>query len=133
MIFHILEPYLWMPVNKKNPVVKLHFYCNNSKFQEVDIQLGGTDGDFYTTMDVSKYLGQDIEIRGEIPEDMFYNIFCCKEEVQNIYPFRPKIHFAPEIGLMIRMVLFMQTVFIISIISGIPMALFGEICTGDTL
>ncbi len=98
MIFHILEPYLWMPVNKKNPVVKLHFYCNNSKFQEVDIQLGGTDGDFYTTMDVSKYLGQDIEIKGEIPEDMFYNIFCCKEEVQNIYPFRPKIHFAPEIG-----------------------------------
>lgn len=98
MIFHISQPYLWLSVNKKNPEVKLHFYCNNTKFQEVDIQLGGTDGDFYTLMDVSSYLGQDIEIKGDIPEEMFYNIFCCKEKVQNIYPFRPQIHFAPEIG-----------------------------------
>ncbi len=57
MIFHISQPYLWLSVNKKNPEVKLHFYCNNTKFQEVDIQLGGTDGDFYTLMDVSSYLG----------------------------------------------------------------------------
>ena len=45
MIFHISEPYLWMGVNKKNPEVKLHFYLKDTKFQEVDIQLGGTDGD----------------------------------------------------------------------------------------
>ena len=75
MIFHISQPYLLLSVNKKNPEVKLHFYCNNTKFQEVDIQLGGTDGDFYTLMDVSSYLGQDIEIKGDIPEEMFYNIF----------------------------------------------------------
>ncbi len=98
MILHISEPYLWLPVNKKNSEVKLHFYCNNTKFQEVDIQLGGTDGDFYTSMDVSRYLGQDVEIKGDIPQDMFYHIFCYKEEVQNVYPFRPQIHFVPQIG-----------------------------------
>ena len=63
MILHIAEPYLWLPVNKKNPEVKLHFYFNGNKFQEVDIQLGGTDGDFYTSMDVSEYLNQNIEIK----------------------------------------------------------------------
>ena len=75
MILHIAEPYLWLPVNKKNPEVKLHFYFNGNKFQEVDIQLGGTDGDFYTSMDVSEYLNQNIEIKGDISQDMFYNIF----------------------------------------------------------
>lgn len=98
MILHITEPYLWMPVNKKNPEVKLHFYCGHTKFQEIDIQLGGTDGDFYTAMDVSTYLDRDIEIRSEIPEDLLSNIFCYKEKVQNVYPFRPQIHFAPEFG-----------------------------------
>lgn len=98
MRIHISEPYLWLPVDKRNPEIKLHFYCKDEKFQEVDIQLGGTDGDFYTAMDVSRYLGQDIEIKGDIPEDRFYNIFCYKEGVQNVYPFRPQVHFAPEIG-----------------------------------
>lgn len=98
MVLHISEPYLWMSVDKKKPKVKLHFYCNQTKFQEADIQLGGTDGDFYTSMDVSKYLGQDIEIRGEVAEDILSNIFCSNEKVRNEYPFRPQIHFAPEIG-----------------------------------
>lgn len=77
---------------------KASFYCGHTKFQEVDIQLGGTDGDFYTAMDVSKYLGRDIEIRSEISMDLLSNIFCYKEKVQNVYPFRPQIHFSPEFG-----------------------------------
>ena len=91
MILHITEPYLWLPVNKKNPEVKLHFYCGQTKFQEIDIQLGGTDGDFYTSMDVSRYLGRDIEIRAgeKIPEESLYSIFCHSERTQNVYPFRP--------------------------------------------
>lgn len=100
MILNISAPYLWMPVDKKNPKVKLHFYCNHTKFQEVDIQLGGTDGGFYASMDVRKYLGQDIEIKGDIPQEMFHNMFCREEDVRNIYPFRSQIHFAPPIGWM---------------------------------
>ena len=98
MKIYLKNPYLWMPVDKKDPEVKLHFYCGEIKFQEVDIQLGGTDGDFYTAMDVSRYQGSEIEIRGNVPEEKLYNIFCYKEEVQNVYPFRPQIHFAPRIG-----------------------------------
>lgn len=98
MLLHISEPYLWLPVNKKNPEVKLHFYCNGTKFQEIDIQLGAYDNDFYTSMDVTRYLGQDIEIKGDIPDDMFHGIFCRKDEVENVYPFRPQIHFAPKNG-----------------------------------
>lgn len=100
MILHISAPYLWMPVDKKNPEVKLHFYCNHMKFQEVDMQLGGADAGFYVSMDVGKYLGQDIEIKGDIPQEMFHNMFCREEDVRNIYPFRPQIHFAPPIGWM---------------------------------
>lgn len=98
MILHITEPYLWMPVDKKKPEVKLHFYAEHKKFQEIDIQLGGTDGDFYVAMDVSGYLSRDIEVKGDISEEMFGNLFCCKEDVQHVYPFRPQIHFAPEVG-----------------------------------
>lgn len=98
MLLHISDPYLWLPTDRKNPPVKLHFYCGGTKFQEIDIQLGRTDCDFYTSMDVSRYLGQDIEIKGDIPEDMLCHIFCCKEKPQNVYPFRPQIHFTPEVG-----------------------------------
>ncbi len=49
-------------------------------------------------MDVGRYLGQEIEICGEVEEDMLYGIFCYREKVQNVYPFRPKLHFSPEIG-----------------------------------
>ena len=98
MMIHVTEPYLWLPVDKKKSQVKLHFYCSGIKFQEIDIQLGGTDCDFYATMDVSRYLNREIEIKGEIPEDMLYHIFCCGEKAQHIYPFRPKMHFTPEVG-----------------------------------
>lgn len=104
MLLHISEPYLWLPVEKENPEVKLHLYLhqnncpNREKIQEIDIHLGGKDKDFYTSMDVSRYLGQEIEICGEVEEDMLYGIFCYREKVQNVYPFRPKLHFSPEIG-----------------------------------
>lgn len=108
MILHISESFLWLPVNKRNPEVKLHFYNNHLKFQEVDIQLGSTEYDFYTSMDVSRYLDQDIEIKieiktettitGDTPKNILSGIFCNHEKAQNKYPFRPQIHFAPEVG-----------------------------------
>lgn len=104
MLLHISEPYLWFPVTKENPEVKLHLYLHQEncphqeKIQEIDIHLGGNDKDFYTSMDVSAYLGRDIEIQGEVEEDMLYGIFCHESKVQNVYPFRPKLHFSPEIG-----------------------------------
>ena len=104
MLLHISEPYLWLPVEKENPEVKLHLYLyqnncpNREKIQEIDIHLGGKEKNFYTFMDVGRYLGQEIEICGAVEEDMLYGIFCYREKVQNVYPFRPKLHFSPEIG-----------------------------------
>lgn len=98
MILHITKPYLWFPVEKDAPEVKLNFYLNHEKIQEIDIHLGGSEKDFYTCMDVNRYMEQDIEIQSDVDEDMLYGIFCCESKVQNIYPFRPHLHFSPEIG-----------------------------------
>lgn len=54
MLLHISEPYLWLPVEKENPEVKLHLYLhqnncpNREKIQEIDIHLGGKEKNFYT-------------------------------------------------------------------------------------
>lgn len=98
MKLRITNPWLWLPVEKEKPEVKLHFYVQGEKIQEIDLHLGGTDGDFYTSMDVGRYLGQEMEIRGEIAEDTLYAIFCYRDPVQNVYPFRPQLHFSPSIG-----------------------------------
>ncbi len=98
MLLFISRPYLWLPIDKEKPEVKLHFYKNSEKFQEIDIHLGGTDGDFYVSMDVSKYLGQDIEIKSECSKELLEGIFCYGEKAQNVYPFRPKLHFSPPVG-----------------------------------
>ena len=45
MLLHITEPYLWFPVGKGEPEVKLHLYLDGEKFQEIDIRLGGADKD----------------------------------------------------------------------------------------
>jgi len=96
----ITQPYLWLPVDKKTPEVKLHFTVNGEKFQEVDIQLGEAGAGLYVSMDVSNYLGQEIEIKSDVEEEKLFHIFCCKESVQHVYPFRPRIHFVPEYGWM---------------------------------
>lgn len=100
MVLYISAPYLWLPVSKNSPIVKLHFYNNGEKFQEIDIALGGANKDFDTNMDVSAYVGQEIEfvIEGSVAEEALRHITCHSERVSNAYPFRPKLHFAPEIG-----------------------------------
>ena len=54
MLIQVTEPYLWLPVDREQKERKLHFYQEGEKFQEVDIQLGGTDADFYSAMDVRR-------------------------------------------------------------------------------
>jgi len=95
MIVHITKPYLWFPVDMGNPEVKLHFYVNGLKFQEADVQLG--EADMYFSMDVSKYLGQEIEIRSDA-EEKLQGIFCKDEKVPCDYAFRPQLHFTTERG-----------------------------------
>ncbi len=98
MLLHITEPYLWFPVGKGEPEVKLHLYLDGEKFQEIDIRLGGADKDLYTAMYVGAYLGKDVEIRGDVREELLEGIVCHKDRVQDAYPFRPQLHFSPKIG-----------------------------------
>ena len=95
MKLHITEPYLWFPVNTKNPEVKLHFYMNGEKFQEADVQLG--EGGTYFSIDVSELLGQEIDIKSEA-EEKLQGIFCKNEKVPCDYAFRPQLHFTTERG-----------------------------------
>lgn len=99
MTFPITARYLCLPVDKKSPVVKLHFYSDGQKFQEADISLGTDDNvDFYSAMDVEKYVGKTIEIAGEIPAGAGEKIHCQDKRPATEYAFRPQIHFAAETG-----------------------------------
>ena len=53
-----------MPVDKNSPVVKLHFFYHREKFQEIDISPSADAVDFYSVMDVERYIGKAIEIAG---------------------------------------------------------------------
>lgn len=97
MFLKINHPFLWLPVAKQAEEYKLNFYEDRNKIQEIDICLGSTDCDFYACMDVTGYLDKTIQIEGA-PESLLQGIFCAKEKPQRYYPFRPKIHFAPEVG-----------------------------------
>lgn len=95
---YVQEPYLWLPVDRSEPCVKLHFYLEKEKVQEVDIRLGKPCRDFYACMDVSEWKGKELTIEGDAEEELLSGIFCYKEKVQHVYPFRPKLHFSPESG-----------------------------------
>ncbi|MDO4273645.1 MAG: glycoside hydrolase family 32 protein [Eubacteriales bacterium] len=97
MILKITGPYLWMPVDKNAKEQKLHLYIEGKKIQEIDIRLGETGRGFYTAMDTSPYLGKEMTIEGE-DETLLRGIFCWTEKPGNVYPFRPKLHFSPEVG-----------------------------------
>ena len=97
MNLKITKAYLWLPVAEAAEERKLHFYIEEKKVQEIDIHLGNEKYDFYAFWDVSDYLGKELQIEGAEDEALQY-VFCCDEKPQNIYPFRPKLHFAPERG-----------------------------------
>ncbi len=118
MTLSITKPYVWFPINKENPQVKLHFYVNDTKIQEADMQLKSKseqETDFFVSMDVSEYLGQEIEIKvemqkaqeeaskeqevGDVIEEEVWSLISYHDKpVQNGYSYRPKLHFTPEIG-----------------------------------
>ena len=98
MNIKITGRYLWMPVKKSDETVKLHFFCGGEKIQETDIKLSRYDVDFYSAMDVGKYIGKEIEINGDISDTAKSKIHCSDMEPQNDYAHRPCVHFAANVG-----------------------------------
>ncbi len=98
MTVQITARYLYLPVDKNSPVVKLHFFYHREKFQEIDISPGADAVDFYSAMDVERYIGKAIEIAGDLPMGAQEKIHCEDKRPSAKYAFRPQIHFTAETG-----------------------------------
>lgn len=98
MKIEITAPYLWLPVKKDEEEIRIHIYVGDKKIREFDICLGNPRCDFYAYIDVEQYMGEELEIAADVVKEKLNNIFCYKEKPQNVYPFRPQLHFAPPVG-----------------------------------
>ena len=79
-------------------MVKLHFFNHREKFQEIDINPGVDAVDFYSAMDVERYIGKAIEIAEDLPMGAQEKILCENKRPSAKYAFRPQIHFTAETG-----------------------------------
>lgn len=100
----LTEPYVWLPVDRAQPMAKLHFYVDGEKVQEVDLRLAENDlaeGAFTVCMDARRFQGKELEIVADgLPEGRLAGIACHGERPENPYGFRPRLHFTPEMGWM---------------------------------
>ncbi len=98
MKIEIKASYLWLPVKKDDEEIRVHIYAEDKKIREFDICLGNPRCDFYAYIDVSEYIGRELTIVADVAEEKLKNIFCYREKPQNVYPFRPQLHFSPPVG-----------------------------------
>lgn len=98
MILSVTARYLWLPVRKAGPAVKLHFRAGGRKFQEIDVALGHDSADYCAPMDLSRFAGQDIEVSGDVP-DGFLKSLSFSDTLPDTYcAFRPLLHFTARTG-----------------------------------
>lgn len=99
MKFKIDRQYLWMPIGRKAEKICLHFFESKKKIDEINICLCLDFSDFlyYACKDLTEYQDKEIEII-RYDEGPLDTLFLYDEKPQNIYPFRPKLHFSPESG-----------------------------------
>ncbi|MCR5092654.1 MAG: nucleoside/nucleotide kinase family protein [Lachnospiraceae bacterium] len=98
MILHVSRRYLWLPVRKDGAVKKLHFYIDGEKFQELDVKLSPERPDHFFAMDLCRYIGREIEIRGDVSDDVLEKLSCHDEQPDGACPHRPVIHFTAAGG-----------------------------------
>ncbi len=98
MIFRITQRYLWLPVHKDAKAQKLHFYTAGEKFNELDVKLDVSHPDRFFALDVVRFVGQEIEIVGDVPEDVLAHLACHEDRPDTSCPARPLLHFTAEAG-----------------------------------
>ncbi|WMJ89024.1 glycoside hydrolase family 32 protein [Anaerocolumna sp. MB42-C2] len=98
MNLKVTNQFLWMPVSVNSKQVKLHLYSEGKKLQEIDICLGNRECDFYASLEVSKWMGKEITVLSDGGEVFAASFIFKEEKPEYSYPYRPKLHFAPEIG-----------------------------------
>ncbi len=101
MVSLVTDQWLWLPVNRNSSQIKLHFLDDRgSKFQEIDIRLAKEETQYYTAMDLSRYIGKSIIIKSALPDSDLTCLRFCSERPASLYPYRPLIHYSPDIGWM---------------------------------
>lgn len=98
MILKADSRYLWLPVRRSGLMTKLQFFAGGSRFQEIDLPIGQDAADYYAAMDVRPWLGQEIEILGDLPEEALAGLRFSDSRPENEYPFRSRLHFTAETG-----------------------------------
>ncbi len=98
MVIRITKRFLWFPARRGNREVKLHFYTEGRKFQELDIGFESSEPDLFFAMDVGEYIGREIEIRSDSEDGALERVACNEEKPHVDYPFRPRLHFTAEAG-----------------------------------
>ncbi|MDF2888860.1 MAG: hypothetical protein K0R23_3245 [Lacrimispora sp.] len=90
--------YLWIPITPGAKDSIVSFYMNGVKIQEMCIETGEDNPQFYAWFDAAAYQGAIMTIEGDYKEKWFENI-----QVRDVKPVnegkkRPLIHYAPEFG-----------------------------------
>ena len=98
MNLSVTARFLWLPINRTSPVVKLHFLSEGVKFRETDIHLNPDHPEYYTVMDFTDYIGSSIEVRCSLPDSMLSGLRFHDARPDTACPCRPLVHYTAPTG-----------------------------------
>ena len=98
MVLTVTDRWLWLPVHREAPMVKLHIHCEGMKIQEIDIRLSVKSAQYHTAMDMGAYIGKTIEIKGALPEVTLAALRFHTAQPSHDYEFRTRLHYTAETG-----------------------------------
>ncbi len=98
MNFNVTAAFLWLPISRTGPAVKLHFLFAGEKFQEMDVLLNPDHPEYHAAMDLKSYVGSAVEIRGNLPDEVLAKLRFHDTRPATENPSRPLIHFTAPTG-----------------------------------
>ena len=98
MNLSVTAGFLWLPLNRNSPIVKLHFLSEGIKFGETDINLNPDYPEYYAAMDLTDYVGSIIEVRCSLPDSILSSLRFHEARPDTVYPGRPLVHFTAPTG-----------------------------------
>jgi len=90
--------FLWFPISRTSPVVKMHFLSEGVKFHEIDIRFDPEHPEYYAAMDLTDHTGSILEVRCNLPESTLSVLSFHDERPHTSCPDRPLIHFTAPSG-----------------------------------
>ena len=98
MNLSVTARFLWLPVNRTSPVVKLHFLSEGEKLREIDIPLDPDHPEYYAAMDLTDRVGSSIEVRCSLPDSILSALRFHDARPDTGCPGRPLVHFTAPAG-----------------------------------